>query len=69
MGVIAVNETLGIIGVPVMTKASFINIERGIGDKGRRKLQESMAEAGKKEKTRKKVEWCSWLHPFVYQKW
>ena len=38
------------MGVPVMTKASFINIERGIGEQWKRKLQEAMAVAGKEEK-------------------
>ena len=45
-----IKETLGVMGVPVMTKASFINIERGIGEQWKCKLQEAMAEAGKEEK-------------------
>ena len=38
------------MGVPVMMKASFINIERGIGEQSKRKLQEAMVVAGKEEK-------------------
>ena len=38
------------MGVPVMMKASFINIERGIGEQWNRKLQEAMAVARKEEK-------------------
>ena len=45
-----IKETLGVMGVPVMTKASFINIERGIGEQWKSKLQEAMAVAGKEEK-------------------
>ncbi len=43
-------ESLGVIGVPVMTKRSFISTERGIGEQWRTNLTESMAEAGKEEK-------------------
>lgn len=43
-------ETLGVMGVPVMTKASFINVERGIGEQWKQKLRDSMAEAGREEK-------------------
>ena len=32
-----IEETLGVMGVPVMTKTSFINIERGIGEQWKRK--------------------------------
>ena len=39
-------ESLGVMGVPVMTKR---NTERGIGEKWRTNLTESMAEAGKEE--------------------
>ncbi len=39
-----------VMGVPVMTKRSFINIERGIGERWRAKLFDSMAEAGREEK-------------------
>ena len=45
-----IKDTLGVMGVPVMTKVSFINIERGIGEQWKCKLQEAMAEAGKEEK-------------------
>ena len=43
-------ETMSIVGVPVMTGVSFIQTERDIGELWKRKLQESMAEAGQKEK-------------------
>ena len=43
-------ETMSILGVPVMTKASFINTERQIGNWWKEKLVESMAEAGREEK-------------------
>ncbi len=43
-------ESLGVMGVPVMTKRTFINTERGIGEQRRTNLTESMAEAGKEEK-------------------
>ncbi len=38
-------ESLGVMGVPVMTKRTFINTERGIGEQWRTNLTESMAEA------------------------
>ena len=41
-----IKETLGLTGALGMTKASFIDI----GKQWKRKLQESMAEAGKEEK-------------------
>ena len=43
-------ETLSVAGVPVMTKKSFINTERDIGEMWRHALNQSMAEAGRKEK-------------------
>ena len=43
-------ETMSVVGVPVMTGVSFIQTERDIGELWKRKLQESMAEAGQKEK-------------------
>ena len=43
-------ETMGVLGVPVMTLNSFISTERDIGEAWRLKLQDSMAEAGKEEK-------------------
>ena len=41
---------MSVVGVPVMTKASFIATERDIGNKWREELLEVMAEAGKEEK-------------------
>ena len=43
-------ETLSTLGVPVMTKSSFISIENGIGDYWKQSLFDSMAEAGRQEK-------------------
>lgn len=43
-------EQMSVVGVPVMTKASFISTERDIGEMWRRELVQSMAEAGRKEK-------------------
>ena len=43
-------ETMSILGVPVMTKSSFVQSERDIGEWWRLELQESMAAAGKEEK-------------------
>lgn len=44
-------EAMSILGVPVMTKSSFIQTERDIGEWWRQALQESMAreEAGRGE--------------------
>ena len=43
-------ETLVVLGVPVMTKCSFISTERGIGDQWRKRLEQSMVEAGREER-------------------
>ena len=43
-------ETMSVVGVPVMTSASFVRTERDIGEVWKRELQESMAEAGREEK-------------------
>ena len=43
-------ETMSILGVPVMTKSAFINSERGIGEWWRKELEASMAKAGREEK-------------------
>ena len=43
-------ETMSVLGVPVMTKACFINTERQIGKWWKEKLKESMLEAGKEER-------------------
>ena len=43
-------ETMSVLGVPAMTKASFISTERSIGQWWKEKLAESMVEAGKEEK-------------------
>ena len=41
-------ETMGVLGVPVMSARHFINTERDIGELWRKQL-EVMAEAGKKK--------------------
>ncbi len=43
-------ETMSIVGVPVMTSASFIRTERDIGELWKRELRESMDEAGREER-------------------
>ena len=43
-------ESLSVLGVPVMTKASFISTERGIGERWREELAGAMAEAGREER-------------------
>ena len=43
-------ETLSVLGVPVMSKRSFINSERDIGCWWKEKLEKSMKEAGVEEK-------------------
>ena len=43
-------ESLSAMGIPVMTKASFISTERDIGECWKRMLLSSMAEAGREEK-------------------
>ena len=43
-------ETMSMLGVPVMTKANFISTEHDIGHWWKEKLAESMLEAGKEEK-------------------
>lgn len=43
-------ESMSTMGIPVMTKASFIATERNIGERWKVELQESMAEAGREEK-------------------
>ena len=43
-------EATSVIGVPVMTKSSFIDTERAIGEMWKQELLHSMAEAGRKEK-------------------
>ncbi len=43
-------ETMGVFGVPVMTKTSFISTEQDIGEYWKRMLLSSMAEAGREEK-------------------
>ncbi len=46
----ALEETMSIIGVPVMTKNSFIDMERAIGEMWKQELLQSMAEAGREER-------------------
>ena len=43
-------ETMSVLGVPVMSKKSFIQAERDIGEWWRQELQEAMNAAGKEEK-------------------
>lgn len=43
-------ETMSVLGVPVMTQRSFIHTEHDIGQWWKEKLAESMAEAGREEK-------------------
>ena len=43
-------ETMGVLGVPVMSARHFINTERDIGGWWQKQLKEVMAEAGKEEK-------------------
>ncbi len=43
-------DTMSVVGVPVMTKATFVNTERDIGEWWKRELQASMIEAGKEER-------------------
>lgn len=43
-------ESMSILGVPVMTPKSFTNTEREIGEWWRRELEELMLEAGREEK-------------------
>ena len=44
-------ESMSIMGIPVMTKASFIQTERDLGMFWKEALQSSMAEAGRQEKS------------------
>lgn len=44
-------ETMSVLGVPVMTQASFINTERAVGNLWTEKLEQSMIEAGAEEKS------------------
>ena len=43
-------EAMSVLGVPVMTKKSFINTERDIGEDWKKQLLESITRAGKEEK-------------------
>ena len=43
-------ETMGLLGVPVMHARHFINAERDIGEWWQKQLEEVMTEAGKEEK-------------------
>ena len=43
-------ETMSVLGVPVMSARNFITTERDIGEWWRKQLQEVMVEAGKEEK-------------------
>ncbi len=46
----ALEEIMSIMGVPVMTKNSFIDTERAIGEMWKQELLQSMAEAGREER-------------------
>lgn len=43
-------ETMSVVGVPVMTNASFVQTERDIGEVWKLELQKTMTEAGREEK-------------------
>ncbi len=43
-------EAMGVLGVPVMTKSAFIKTERDIREWWKEKLSQSMLEAGREEK-------------------
>ncbi len=43
-------ESMGVLGIPVMTKPSIISTERSIGEWWQEKLMESMREASWEEK-------------------
>ncbi len=43
-------EVMSVVGVPVMTKRSFIQMERDIGEVWKKELLESMTKAGMEEK-------------------
>ncbi len=43
-------ETMSVVGVPVMSKTSFISTERAIGEVWEQQLRETMLEAGREEK-------------------
>ena len=43
-------ETMSVVGVPVMTSSSFVRTERDIGELWKHELQESMCEAGREER-------------------
>ena len=43
-------EQMSVLGVPTLTKSSFIYKERSIGVEWKQSLSESMAEAGREEK-------------------
>ena len=43
-------ETMSMVGVPVMSKTSFISTERHIGEAWKDQLRESMLEAGREER-------------------
>ena len=43
-------ESMSVVGIPVMTKASFVHTERDIGELWMRELQELMRQAGREER-------------------
>ncbi len=43
-------ETMSMVGVPVMSKTAFISTERDIGEVWKQQLKETMLEAGREEK-------------------
>ena len=46
----SLKESMAYLGVPVMTKRTFISTERNIGEWWRERLQQSMKEAGELER-------------------
>ena len=43
-------DTMSVLGVPVMSKVAFIQTERGIGQVWEREMKKAMLEAQKEEK-------------------
>ncbi len=43
-------EAMSVLGVPVMTKKSFVNTERDIGEDWKKQSLEAMTSAGKERK-------------------
>ena len=43
-------DTMSVLGVPIMSKTTFIQTERDIGEVWEREMEKAMLEAGKEEK-------------------